>query len=230
MLTFLPTFTPFVPASETWDTYLERFECFLQANDLTGLSSAWKRGYFLSSCGNEIFGTARALAAPQQVFDMPWDSLLEKLRNHYSPTPSRIMRRHAFWQRTQKEEESINDYVASLRLAALHCEFRNLDEMLLDQLVCGVKDLKLQRRLLARSKLDLKVALDEARVAEMSDWSAVEIQRFQPEPRLSGSRCLSIVKCPTKMAPLRTKGLLAVSSQLRGRGDLPSLNSLRTVV
>lgn len=76
--------------------------------------------------------------------------------------------------------------MATLRSAALHCEFRYLDEMLLDQLVCGVKDLKLQRRLLARSELTLQVVLDEARAAEMSDRSASEIQQFQAVPAPAG--------------------------------------------
>lgn len=98
MSTFLPAFAPFVPASETWDVYIKRFECFLQANDLTGLSSARKRGYFLSSCGSDIFGTARALVAPQHVSDVPWETLMEKLKNDFSPAPSRIACRHAFWQ------------------------------------------------------------------------------------------------------------------------------------
>lgn len=51
--------------------------------------------------------------------------------------------------------------------------------MLLDQLVCGVRNLKLQQRLLARSDLTLLIALDEARAAEMSAKSSAEIQRFQ---------------------------------------------------
>lgn len=84
----------------------------------------------------------------------------------------------------QAETESVNDYVAFLRSAALHCEFHELDEMLLDQLVCGIKDLKLQRRLLARSELTLQVALDKARAAKLSDQSSTQIQRYQATPAI----------------------------------------------
>lgn len=80
----------------------------------------------------------------------------------------------------QKAGESVNEYMASLRTAALHCEFRELDDMLLDQLVCGVRDLKLQQRLLARSDLTLPIAMNEARAAEMLVQSSAEIQRAQP--------------------------------------------------
>ncbi|KAG8134761.1 hypothetical protein E2320_007842 [Naja naja] len=48
--------------------------------------------------------------------------------------------------------------------------------MLLDQLVCGVRDLRLQRCLLSKADLNLKAAIEEAQTAEMSTLSAAEIQ------------------------------------------------------
>lgn len=66
--------------------------------------------------------------------------------------------------------------MVSLRHAAIHCEFQDLDEAL-EQLVCRVKDLRLQHRLLASSELTLQIALDEARAAEQSDRS--EIKKYQ---------------------------------------------------
>ncbi|KAG8142799.1 hypothetical protein E2320_005995 [Naja naja] len=94
------------------------------------------------------------------------------------PQSHHIARRHAFRQRTQAENESVSEYVAALRSAALHCGFRDqLDDMLLDQLVCGVRDLRLQRRLLAKADLTLKQGIEEARAAELSSVSAAAIQK-----------------------------------------------------
>ncbi|KAG8132948.1 hypothetical protein E2320_010761 [Naja naja] len=100
---------------------------------------------------------------------------MAKLKNHYAPTPSRIARRHAFHRREQAEGESVNQFMAGLRTAALHCEFKELDEALLDRLVCGLKDLRIQRRLLAKPDLTLQSALDEACTAELSNRSTTEI-------------------------------------------------------
>ncbi|KAG8147532.1 hypothetical protein E2320_000168 [Naja naja] len=66
--------------------------------------------------------------------------------------------------------------MAALRTAALQCVFKELDDMLLDQLVYGVRDLRLQRCLLAKGDLTLKMAIEEAQAAEMSNLSAAEIQ------------------------------------------------------
>ncbi|CAI5797239.1 Hypothetical predicted protein, partial [Podarcis lilfordi] len=128
---------PFAPASESWDSYLARFDCYLQANELTAVSQERKRGLFLSLCGPEVFETARALVAPEAVQATPWDTIQEKLCNHYAPKQSKIAARHAFYHRNQAEGESINNYTTALRQAAMHCEFRDLDDALMDRIVCG---------------------------------------------------------------------------------------------
>ncbi|XP_026553035.1 uncharacterized protein K02A2.6-like [Pseudonaja textilis] len=57
--------------------------------------------------------------------------------------------------------------------------------MLLDQLVCGVRDQTLQRRLLARKDLSLSQAVEEALAAELSVQSVAEIQGTAPKPGTS---------------------------------------------
>ncbi|KAG8132919.1 hypothetical protein E2320_010735 [Naja naja] len=100
---------------------------------------------------------------------------MAKLKNHYVPTPSQSARRHAFHHLDQAERESVNQYVVELRTASLHCDFKELDDVLLDRLICGLKVLHIQRRLLAKPDLTLQSALDEACAAELSNKSMVEI-------------------------------------------------------
>ncbi|KAG8133433.1 hypothetical protein E2320_011227 [Naja naja] len=135
------------------------------------------------------------MLAPQTVKAVSWEELQEVLGNHYAPKPSRIARRHAFRQRTQAENESVSD-VAALRSAALHCGFRDqLDDMLLDQLVCGVRDLRLQRRLLAKADLTLKQGIEEARAAELSSVSAAAIQKSINVPGSKPSTAINYCRC-----------------------------------
>ncbi|KAG8124123.1 hypothetical protein E2320_019441 [Naja naja] len=100
---------------------------------------------------------------------------MAKVKNHYTLTPSQIARRHTFHQCKQAEGETVNQFMAGLRTAALHCEFKELDDALLDPLVCGLKDLRIQHRLLAKPDLTLQSALDEACAVELSNKSTVEI-------------------------------------------------------
>ncbi|CAI5761859.1 Hypothetical predicted protein [Podarcis lilfordi] len=83
------------------------------------------------------------------------DMIQEKLRNHYAPKPSKIAAHHAFYHRNQAEGGSINNHTTALRQAAMHCEFQDLDGALMDRIICGVQDSRLQRRLLAKPDLTL---------------------------------------------------------------------------
>uniref|UniRef100_A0A2D4I9Z4 Retrotransposon gag domain-containing protein n=1 Tax=Micrurus lemniscatus lemniscatus TaxID=129467 RepID=A0A2D4I9Z4_MICLE len=146
-MTTPPNFPLFQPATKKWMAYLNRFECVLDAANLDDIPSNRKKAYFLSFCGLAVFETETALLAPCTVKLVTWEELQEVLGKHYAPKPSRIARRHAFRRRIQGDGESINDYLAALRSAALQCSFRDqreLDDVLLDQLICGVRDRRLQ--------------------------------------------------------------------------------------
>ncbi|KAG8139166.1 hypothetical protein E2320_001934 [Naja naja] len=177
-----PVFPSFHPTTETWYSYINRFECFLDAADLADISNHRKKSYFLSFCGAAVFDTTTALLVPQSVKEVSWEALQEILSNHYTPKPSKIARWLAFRQRAQAEGETISTYMVALRIAALQCGFKELDDMLLDQLVYGVRDLRLQRHLLAKGDLTLKMAIEEAQAAEMSNLSAAEIQGATNNP------------------------------------------------
>ncbi|KAG8139533.1 hypothetical protein E2320_002301 [Naja naja] len=105
--------------------------------DLADISNHRKKSYFLSFCGAAVFDTTTALLAPQSVKEVSWEALQEILSNHYAPKPSKIARRLVFRRQTQAEGETISTYMAALRTAALQCGFKELDDMLLDQLVYG---------------------------------------------------------------------------------------------
>ncbi|CAI5773939.1 Hypothetical predicted protein [Podarcis lilfordi] len=84
---------------------------------------------------------------------------------------------------TRQRGESINNYIAALRKAALHCEFRDLDDALMDRIVCGVRNNRLQRHLLAKPDLTLQKTIEEAAASEAAELSAQEICKdSSPQP------------------------------------------------
>ncbi|KAG8139973.1 hypothetical protein E2320_002710, partial [Naja naja] len=68
------------------------------------------------------------------------------------------------------------DTIQNARIA-MYCEFRDLKDLLLDRLVCGVRGVSLQWRLLAKSSLTLKIALDEAGATKISIKAMATIQK-----------------------------------------------------
>ncbi|XP_013913403.1 PREDICTED: transmembrane protease serine 11E-like [Thamnophis sirtalis] len=102
-----------------------------------GLSEGRKMNMFLGYCGSEVFETAKDLSEPTPLQSVAWPMLQQTLRIHYAPKPSKHVHQHEFNIHNQKEGESINEYVAALRKAAAYCNFRDLDELILDRIICG---------------------------------------------------------------------------------------------
>ena len=78
-------------------------------------------------------------------------------------------------------------YVAELRKLATHCNFGgNLNEALRDRLVCGLRNMQIQKRLLSEAKLKYSKAVEIAVAMETAIRDASELQsELNPNPGLS---------------------------------------------
>ena len=128
--------------------------------------------------GAKTYKLIRSLVAPEEPKDKSYEDLAKLAQEHFMPKPSAIVQRFKFNTRSQQPGETIAMFLAELRHLTEHCEFgTTLDEMLRDRLVCGVHDIRIQRRLLAEPKLTLKRVLDLALAIEAADKDASEIQK-----------------------------------------------------
>ena len=119
--------------------YCERVELYLDANNIT--NEEQRRAVFLSTCGASTYQLIRSLVAPSKPTDKALDELYGIVKEHLAPAPSSIMQRYTFNARSQKEGESVAEFVAELRRIAQHCEFGTvLEDLLRDRLVCGLRD------------------------------------------------------------------------------------------
>ncbi|KAL3184055.1 hypothetical protein MRX96_006167 [Rhipicephalus microplus] len=84
---------------DEWEDYAQRFEFFLEAQGITVAGK--KRSTFLSRCGAATFQLAKALVAPDQLKDTPYEDIITALRNHLSPKPPELARRYEFHRREQ---------------------------------------------------------------------------------------------------------------------------------
>lgn len=92
---------------------------------------------------------------------------MRKRSDHFNPRPSKFVQK--FNRRDQLLNESLAEYLAALMKLSEHCEFRDLEEMLLDRLICGMKDERFQRRLLADANLTFKKVRDEVLADESAN-------------------------------------------------------------
>ena len=178
----MPTFGKLDEYNETedWRHYIERVNHFFGANEITDPDK--RRSIFLVSVGAKTYKLIRSLVAPEDPKDKSYEDLAKLAQEHFMPKPSAIVQRFKFNTRTQQPGETIAIFLAELRHLTEHCEFgATLDEMLRDRLVCGLHDIRIQRRLLAEPKLTLKRALDLALAIEAADKDASEIQNGESQ-------------------------------------------------
>ena len=155
---------PFNSSAEDWTSYSERLQQYFIANDVNDDSK--QRAILLSNCGPQTYQLLKSLLTPDKPADKTFTEIVKKLKDYWQPKPSEIVQRFNFHSRVQKQGESVADYVAELRRISEHCNFSSLETMLRDQLVCGVRDSRIQKKLLAESTLDFKKAFGIAQAVE----------------------------------------------------------------
>ncbi|KAK3085126.1 hypothetical protein FSP39_024809 [Pinctada imbricata] len=135
----------------------------------------------LTLIGGKTYGLLRNLTAPDKPSTKTYAVITELLQKHLSPKPLVIAERYRFHKRNQRQDESVNDYVAELRKLSEHCAFRDLNDALRDRFVCGLKEDSIQKKLLSVADLTLAKALETAVAMEMAGKDAIELQRKQGE-------------------------------------------------
>ena len=162
--------------TEDWGNYVERLNHYFEANDIKDKGK--QRAIFLASVGAQTYKLMRNLVMPELPSDKTYDELVKRMQEHYKPKPSVIVQRFKFNTRTQQGGESISTYLAELRNLSEDCEFGvSLDEMLRDRLVCGTNNERIQKRLLAESKLSLKKATDIALAMETAEKDILDLHK-----------------------------------------------------
>ena len=132
-----------------------------------------KRAILLSTCGTAAYKLLKTLVAPANLSTMSFEDLVKKALEHYNPQPSVIMRRFKFNSSVRQQGESVANFVSRLRDLASHCEYGDsAKELIRDRLVCGIRDDRLQRTLLAVPKLTFEKAFELALLHESAEQNA----------------------------------------------------------
>ena len=67
------------------------------------------------------------------------------LTEHYNPAPLEIVEQYKFHMRMKYEGEAVSTFMAELRSLAQYCKFgASLNDLLRDQIVCGINDENIQ--------------------------------------------------------------------------------------
>ena len=142
--------------------------------DLTDKKKAGWLGTWLGAQGREIYLT------------LAWDNaadkenpklVLDQFEKYVQPRKNKRMARHRLKQRHQTAAETFDNFVKDLRLIIMDCEFNDPEDILIDCIIDGVHEPKLQEKLLDRGdKLTLAKAIE---VGQQFELSKKQMQQMQ---------------------------------------------------
>lgn len=167
-------FNEFNPQIDNWDSYIDRLKYCFEANGV--VTDSAKRANFFTICGSHVFETVLALISPRKSGDVTFSDIENILTKHYSPKSNEISLSYKFYKCDQLQSESTSDYITKLRKLSSGCNFPNLERMLRDRLVCGMRDANLQYELLKRDNLRYEDVVTAMMSAENAGRDARMIQ------------------------------------------------------
>ncbi|GFU84199.1 transposon Tf2-9 polyprotein [Trichonephila clavipes] len=113
-------FEKFDEENENFDSFIERFETYL---DIQNVPIANRAKVFVSSLSAKLYQLLKNLLAPDIPSDQTLHKLKDALKKHLTPKPLIIPSRHKFLNRKQTEGEGISTYIAELRALAMNCDY-----------------------------------------------------------------------------------------------------------
>ena len=154
---------------------MEQVTYFFSANTIT--EDDKKRQVFLTCVGTESFHLMKTLVAPAKLDTKTVAELADLVQAHLDPKSSIIVSRYKFNSCNRKAGEPVADYIVHLRQLAKDCDFKaSLNDMLRDQLVCGVNDDRIQLKLLAeKDTLTFENAMELALAMEAASKNAKDL-------------------------------------------------------
>jgi len=137
--------------------------------------------YLLHFVGVEAFGILCDRLDPVDPYTQPYATLIDKLKEFYAPEPLEIAEIYVYRKRMQRQEESAQEYMASLQKLSLHCKFGDYLQMeLRNQFVFGLKNQRIQARLLETPNLTREMALKIACGMELAEKGVNKLKEDNP--------------------------------------------------
>ena len=166
--------------SHSWKLWLKHYDFYLAATEKDTEGDKIKTSIFLTCIGQkgrEIYETFTF----EPGDEMKLAPVLHKFSEYCNPRKNITILRHKFFTYRQQEGQNFHDFVTELKKLSSECEFDNLqDSLIKDMIVCGTKDNSLRERLLRECDLTLSKAISAGHAAEETRKHAHKILRSQP--------------------------------------------------
>uniref|UniRef100_D1FPZ6 Putative gag/capsid-like protein n=1 Tax=Simulium nigrimanum TaxID=683695 RepID=D1FPZ6_SIMNI len=146
---------------DDWNVYVERLDQFFEVNDVPETK---RTALLISVIGSQSYKVLRDLCHPTLPKNKPFEELCELLGKQYSPQIAIFRERALFYNARQQPNENCTQWYGRIKKLSVDCKFGdNLEKILLDKFICGMKPGQVLDRLCEENEtLELQHAVDIA--------------------------------------------------------------------
>ncbi|XP_063544158.1 uncharacterized protein LOC134752382 isoform X1 [Cydia strobilella] len=153
--------------TQEWRTYKNRLTQWFIANDIndeTDKAEVKRRAILISALAESTYRLASNLALPATLEEKGFSDVVKILDAHFTPKRCGYVERFHFYSATQQAGEGHVQWAARLKGLAAHCDFKNMEDAILDKFVMGMLPGREREKLFAQNvgELTLTKAIDLA--------------------------------------------------------------------
>ena len=151
---------------EEWSRCILHFERFRLASDLASKSEEVQVSTFIYSMGDKAEDLLESFTLTDKEAKK-YSAVKAKFEEYFQKCRNTIYERAKFNERKQRDDETVDEYIAELYRLAQHCEFGALhDQLIRDHIVVGIRDRELSEKLQMEATLTLNATVTKARQSE----------------------------------------------------------------
>lgn len=152
----------------TWKEWLQHFNWYAIATQLDKKPHNVQAATLLATVGPDaiaIFNTFNLTNSEQNNIEV----IKETFTRHFTPKSNLTYERYTFNKVLQKEGETFDEFLTSIKAQAKKCQFDNLhDRLVKDKIVMGIRSNAIREKLLTEPDLTLEQATSICRAAEQA--------------------------------------------------------------
>ena len=173
--------------AEAWKSWRQAFDFYMVATESDGKSDKIKTSILLTCIGEqgrEIYQTFELTGGD----NMKLEPVLNKFSSYCNPRSNKTICRHKFFTRKQLEGESFNSFVTELKRLCINCEFGDLkDSLIVDMIIVGVRDSGLKERMLREVDLTIANAEKLGQLSEEAKKNLIAVNEGPEVNRIKSS-------------------------------------------
>ena len=157
----------FNPKTDDWNQWISRYELFETASQRDELSDKVRINTLLYVMGNNAVDVYQSFKLSSD--NTTFENVKQKFKDHFKGKVTLVFERTQFVRCLQQDKEPVMAFIEDLQKRADLCAFGELrDQMVHTQIVAGLPDSQLRRRLMANDDLTLDQVIAQAKSAEIT--------------------------------------------------------------